>query len=542
MAAFPDTLTGVVATQVLAQPGAAALIYHDRCISYTALEMESRRLAQGLREAGVGAGDRVALWLPNTPAWIAALIACARLRAIAVAANTRFRSAEMAHLLARTAPKVLLLWPGFRQIDFLSILDNVPAESLQSLALIVAYDEDKADSPRQRFRDISVRAYGDLSSGPAHDVNAATPDAPVVLFNTSGTTSAPKFVLHNQASIAVHAHDVACAFRYLEPHTVALGVVPFCGVYGFVSMTAALAAGAPLVVASSFNAHETLSTIDRHRVTSMNLTGDMLAQVVALAPDERTFASIRFCGSGTGAPQYAAPAEAKGLTVTGLYGSSEVQALFSRQGEKCALPGRAQGGGLPVSPQARVRARNTATGAVLPHGEPGMLEIRAPSMLAGYFGDEAATAAALTDDGYFRTGDLGYTLADGRFVYLARMGDVLRLSGFLVSPAQIEEVVMEYPSVAACQVVAVELAQGLRAIAFVVLARPGRLDEAAVIALCRDRMARYKVPHRVFAIESFPVTESPNGLKVRKEALRELAHALCASASEIAAADTPGDH
>jgi len=542
LAAFPCTLTGVVAARVQAHPDAAALIYHDRRISYAALERESGRLAHGLREAGVGAGDRVALWLPNTPAWIAALLACARLRAIAVAANTRFRSAEMAHLLQRTGAKALLVWPGFRQIDFLSILENVPAGSLQSLAMIVAYDEDDAQSPRQRFRDIAVRAYGDLTSGPALDDDAATPDAAVVLFNTSGTTSVPKFVLHNQASIAVHAHDVACAFRYLEPRTVALGVLPFCGVYGFVSMTAALAAGAPLVVASAFNAHETLAALERHRVTSMNLTGDMLAQVTALAPDERTFASIRFCGSGTGAPQYAAPAEAKGLTVTGLYGSSEVQALFSRQSEQIGLPERAQGGGIPVSPQAQVRARNTATGALLPHGEHGMLEIRAPSMLAGYFGDEAATAAAFTGDGYFRTGDLGYTLADGRFVYLARMGDVLRLSGFLVSPAQIEEVVMEYPGFAACQVVAVELAQGLRAIAFVVPARPGDLNEAGVIAHCRDRMARYKVPHRVFAIERFPMIESPNGLKVRKEALRELAHALCAPVSEIAAAETPGDH
>ena len=529
------TLTGLVAARTRSRAAAPALVYRDELVSYAALEAESARLARGLRDLGVGVGDRVAVWLPNTPAWIAALIACARLGAIAVASNTRFRSHEMAHLLERTAPKVLLLWPGFRRIDFLSILEDVPAQSLRSLAGIVAYSEDDAQRPPEHFRDIPVRAYREVSSGSPLGESAAAPDAGCVLFNTSGTTSAPKFVLHSQQSIAVHAHDVARAFRYLEPETIALGVLPFCGVYGFVSMTAALAAGAPLVVASTFNAHETLSAIERYRVTTMNLTGDMLAQVTGLAREEQAFASVRFCGSGTGAPQYAAPAAAKGLTVTGLYGSSEVQALFSRQSECIALPERAQGGGLPVSPEARVRVRNPQTGALLPHGEHGMLEIRAPSMLVGYFRDAAASAAALTDDGYFRTGDLGYTLADGRFVYLARMGDALRLSGFLVSPAQIEEVVGEYRDIAACQVVGVELAQTLRPIAFVVLEPGSTFDEAAIVEHCRRRMARYKVPHRVFALERFPTTDGPNGFKVRKEALRELARNLCASDENVEA-------
>ena len=526
--AFSHTLTGLVAAHARARAEAPALIYRDEPLSYAALEAESALLARGLHDLGVGVGDRVAVWLPNTPAWIAALIACAQLGAIAVATNTRFRGAEMAHLLERTAPKVLLLWPGFRQIDFLSILEDVPAQPLRSLAAIIAYSEGDAQTPPHGFREIPVRAYREVTSGRSLSESAAAPDAGCVLFNTSGTTSAPKFVLHNQRSIAVHAHDVARAFRYVEPDTLVLGVLPFCGVYGFVSMTAALAAGAPLVVASAFNAHETLSAIERYRVTTMNLAGDMLAQVIELARDEREFASIRFCGSGTGAPQYAAPAAAKGLTLTGLYGSSEVQALFSRQSESISLPERAQGGGLPVSPEARVRARDPQTGALVPHGEHGMLEIRAPSMLMGYFRDEAATTAALTEDGYFKTGDLGYTLADGRFVYLARMGDALRLSGFLVSPAQIEKVVSEYHGIAACQVVGLELAQRLQPIAFVVLAPGSAFDEAAIVEHCRRRMARYKVPHRVFAVEGFPTTDGPNGFKVRKETLRELARNLCA--------------
>ena len=529
MSAPALTLPALLGAHIRERGDQPALIYQERAVSYAAIDEESRRVARGLRELGVTAGDRVSIWMPNTPAWLAALLACARLGAIALATNTRYRSAEMGNILERSAAKVLLLWPGFRDIDFLSILEDVPASSLPSLAAIVAYDEGGATSAPTRFRDIPLRTYRDVASNEPLDDDASAPDAGCVIFTTSGTTSAPKFVLHTQRSICVHAAEVAPAFRYTEPDTIGLGVIPFCGVYGFVTMTAMMVAGVPLVTTASFNAAETISMIERHRVTSLNLTGDMVRQMLATAPRREAFASVRFCGCGNGSPQLAPPAEENGLILTGIYGSSEVQALFSRQDETIALPERSVGGGLPVSAQARVRARDLQSGAVLPHGEHGMLEIRAPSMLQEYFGDEAATRAAMTEDGYFKTGDLGYTQDDGRFVFLARIGDALRLSGFLVSPAEIEEIAAAHPSIAACQVIGTEIGQGLRAVAFVIL-RPGAtLDEASVIEHCRARIARYKVPARVFAVDEFPTTVGPNGVKVRKEALRELARELCAS-------------
>lgn len=527
MISSDPTLPGLIGAHVRERGEQPALIYQGTSVTYAALAVESQRLARGLRSLGVEAGDCVAIWMPNTPAWVAALLACARLGAIALATNTRYRSAEMANILQRSAPKVLLLWPGFRDIDFLSILDDVPAADLKSLTAIIAYSEDGGANLPEVFRQVPVRSYGEVASCAPLDEDASAPDAGCVIFTTSGTTKAPKFVLHDQRSIYVHANEVAPAFRYSESGTVTLGVVPFCGVYGFVTMTATLAAGAPLVVASSFRADETIAMIKRHRITSLNLTGDMVRQVLAAAPNESAFASVRFCGCGNGCPQYAAPAAAKGLILTGIYGSSEVQALFSRQDESVPLPERAIAGGLPASPQARVRARDLESGAILPDGEQGMLEISAPSMLKEYFGDEAATRAALTEDGYFRTGDLGYTQSDGRFVFLARIGDVLRLSGFLVSPLEIEEIVAEHPSIAACQVVGTEVEQALRAVAFVLLKPGAALDESSIIEHCRARIARYKVPLRIFRLEEYPTTVGPNGVKVRKEALRELARELC---------------
>jgi fatty-acyl-CoA synthase len=146
--------------------------------------------------------------------------------------------------------------------------------------------------------------------------------------------------------------------------------------------------------------------------------------------------------------------------------------------------------------------------------------------MAGYHGNPEATRDALTGDGFYRSGDLGYTLADGRFVFLTRIGDALRLGGFLVSPMEIEAVVQETPGIAACQVVGVPQAGGLVPIAFVVLQHGAAMDEATVIAHVAARLARYKVPLRVFPVDAFPVTPGANATKIQKGKLREMAEAL----------------
>jgi fatty-acyl-CoA synthase len=220
-------------------------------------------------------------------------------------------------------------------------------------------------------------------------------------------------------------------------------------------------------------------------------------------------------------------ADARGLKLVGLYGASEIQALFARQHERAPVAERMLGGGRPVSPAARVRVRDPHSGRLLDHGGQGELEFLAPgSRMAGYHGNPEATRQALTDDGYYRSGDLGTTLADGRFVYLARMGDALRLGGFLVSPAEIEDVVQQAPGIAACQVVGVARAEGLVPVAFVLLQDGASLDEPAVLAHVAARLARYKLPRRVIPLDAFPVTPGANATKIQKGKLRDMAEAL----------------
>ena len=520
---IPDTLPALLALRL--NSSAPALFDRGRPVSYRELADASARLAQGLRKIGVRAGDCVALWLPNLPAWLAVFFGCAQLGAIAVSVNTRFRSHELGDILRRSHARALVFWPEFKGIDFAGILAACEPEALAALESVIVYGESCAPAPAAVLGK-PAHGYTELATGAPLHANDAAPHAGCAIFTTSGTTKAPKFVLHDQRTVLSHAFEVARGFA-LDAQSTLLLAPPLCGVFGFCGAMASMAAGRPFVMAPAWQPEDASAALVAHRVTHGIGTDEACAQLLGCGAD---VSRLRFFGYAAFNPAHAdvvERADAKGLKLVGLYGASEIQALFARQDERASAAERRQGGGLPVSPAARVRARDPASGALLPHGGQGELEFLAPgSRMVGYHGNPEATREAFTEDGYYRSGDLGSTLADGRFLYVARMGDALRLGGFLVSPAEIEAVVQEAPGIAACQVVGVPRPEGLVPVAFVILQPGAELDEAGLLALVGARLARYKVPRRVFAVDAFPVTPGANATKIQKGKLREMAEAL----------------
>lgn len=515
-----------------AQHGGTMLVHNEVPLSFDEILDESRRVATGLAGLGVRAGDRVAIWLPSTPAWIATFFACARLGAIAVAVNTRFVPRELADILGRSGASVLVYWPGFGRVDFAGILQACDASALSGLKAVVAYQEaddvarPHADAwPHCRYADVA--AHAPMTGCTAH------PDTPVAIFTTSGTTKAPKFVLHDQQTLVRHAHDVVNGFG-VHPSSVMLLAPPLCGVFGFCCMLASLAAQRPLITSPVWDPPVAARWIDAYRVTHLHATDDAIAQLLAQNTRTPAYPTLEFCGFAAFNPaleDIVARADARGLRLVGLYGISEIQALFARQSERAPVAERAIAGGRPVSSIAQVRARDPESGRLLPHGEAGELEFVAPSSrMVGYFANAQASADAITDDGFYRSGDLGYTLADGRFVYLSRIGDSMRLGGFLVSPAEIESVVQSATGVIGCQVVGVDIGGVQRPVAFVIQGAGAALQEQALIEYATARLARYKVPARVFVVDDFPVTEGTNATKIQKHRLRDLARTLIDSA------------
>lgn len=508
---------------------APAIHYRDATIGYEALEESVQRVARGLQALGLSPGDRLALWLPNVPAWLTLYLAAQRLGIVAVAVNTRFRSSEVADILDRTGAKALALWPGFKGIDFPAILAEAPLSALRALESVIVYDEGEAVPARVAGKR-AVR-YAELAAGPPlADVALLAPITPSILFTTSGTTRAPKFVLHSHGSVVAHARDVALGFGYTAADTVLLQALPFCGVFGFSQAMATLAAGRPLVMLPAFDAAEAARLTDRFRVTHFNAGDDMFFRILEAADAERhSLATLRLCGfAAFGTAQTAtlvAEGDRRGIAFVGLYGMSEVQALYARQPTSAPAEERALAGGLPVSPDARFRVRDPESGRLLGPGEAGELEVAGPSRFTEYWGDAAATAKTLTEDGFVRSGDLAYATEQGGFVFMTRMGDSLRLGGFLVNPAEIEAFFETEAGIARCQVVGASGPRGTLAIGFVTLHAGAGFDEATLRERCSHAMAKYKVPARLFPLAAFPVADSPNGVKIQRAKLREMAEA-----------------
>jgi fatty-acyl-CoA synthase len=411
------------------------------------------------------------------------------------------------------------------------VLRDIAPGSAASLQAVVLVDAPQQALP-DRLLDRPVLRF-DLDRLPepatASSTTPATaddPDAPSILFTTSGTTSGPKLVVHSQRSIAAHLPHVATAFGFQAPDAVLLAALPFNGVFGFVATLAAFVAARPAVLMPTFDADEAVALVQRHAVTHCFGSDEMFELMLERVPQQRPLPTLRVCGYAAfraGAMAFAAQARQRGLPLRGLYGSSEVQALFSVQPEGLGEAELIEGGGRPVQPAAQVRVRDVDTGELLPPGRSGALEIRALGNFIGYLNNPQATAAATTADGFFRTGDLGRLRDDGSFVYETRQGDAIRLAGYLVAPAEIEEVLKQAPDVAAAQVVAVEIAGKTRAVAFVIAAPGAICDEAALIAHAGARLAAYKLPARVWPVDSFPVVQSANGTKIQRNRLREMA-------------------
>ena len=526
-------LAGLLAPVLARAPDAPAIVDDEGTLSYAGLWSAARRAATGLAGLGVGEGDRVALWLPNVAAWPILFLGCALRGAIVVAVNTRFRSAEVADILGRSGATVLACAPGFRQIDFLGILGGLEAGALAHLHAVIVHGPMPDDVP-PALAGIDLVPYAQILAGAEAEPGTDRAQAPAILFTTSGTTRAPKFVLHRQAGIAAHSARVAHSFGFTDGSSAQLAMLPLCGVFGFNLALATFAAGAPLHLMPVFEADGAAERIHRHGISHLFGSDDMFDRLLGTTEADPAFPSVRWAGYAafnSALADLPVRAEARGLRLCGLYGMSEIQALFAVQPHQASLPGRALAGGMPASPLARVRVREVGGEALLAPGEAGEVEIAGPSVMAAYFGDDEATARTVTADGFVRTGDLGHLTPDGGFVFLSRLGDVLRLGGFLVNPLEIEEHIQALPGVAAAQVVAAAQTGGTRPVAFVIPAPGAQVAPAAVIEHCRAALAGYKVPVRVLVVEDFPRTQSPNGLKIQRARLRAMAEeALAGSA------------
>jgi len=521
---FLTDMQQLLARNVAQWSDAVAFIDDEREITYAQFNAMVGKTAAWLGSQGIGSGDRVAVWLVNRMEWMCLYFGLARLGAALVTVNTRYRSHELEYLLEGSQPKMLVLQVNFRKIDFPAVLRDVRHAAADTVERVVVVDA-QAGMPREILGKPTV-AF-DLQRLPEGDATAAgTASSLSILFTTSGTTSGPKLVMHPQRTCTLHSQNVARSFGMEEQGTRLLATLPFCGVFGFSAALAAFAAGKPIVLMDTFDGPAAARLVNRHRVTHVFGSDEMYRLIIANVDGHDPFPSARMFGFSSfhpGAAQFAENAWQRGIPMLGLYGSSEVHALFSIQQRDRPLNERLEAGGMPASPDAQIRVRDVDTNQIVPVGVSGCIEIKAATNFIGYLNNPEATAKVIDAEGFFRTGDIGYLRADGSFVYQTRQGDAMRLGGYLVSPVEIEDVLKDLPGVADVQVVAVEIGHQTRCVAFAIALPGNALSERTMLDAAAAVLAGFKVPARIWIVDQFPTTLSSNGTKIQRAQLRDMA-------------------
>lgn len=486
-------------------------------------------VAAHLRRAGVAEGDCVAVWLPNWSIAVAAQLGALSLGAHVVGLNTRYNSDEIAHVLEMVRPAALLVAHGFHRLDLLGKLHtSFDAVDVPPPAVIVVTAPGEQPAAEPSAYDLGA---GAVALAPCDDAPplAAYPVAGLATsFTTSGSTGRSKVAAHSEAGIVQQSRAVA-HHAGIGPGDTVLGALPVSGVFGFTPTMAALLSGAATLLEPVFDARGVLDGMVACRVTHAAGADDLFGKLRAGWQDHRVDLGLRWIGiadfEGRSREIAAWARREFGTWVGGVYGSSETFALMSfwREGTPDELAHG--GGGQLVSPDIEWRIVDSDTLTPVEADDEGELQLRGYNVVDAYLGDQSLSEGVFTHDGWFRTGDLARRVDDDSFSFVCRMGDVLRLHGFLVDPSEIEVRLHQHPAVALAKVVGVASETGATsAVGFVTL-RPGVPSPTGddLRGWCAETLAKFKVPAAVHVLDEMPTTSGTNGVKVKAAALRELA-------------------
>lgn len=510
----PVTLSGALLANAETAGDMLALATDTERITYTELSAAARALAAGLIALGVAPADRVAIWLPNSVDWLVAHWAATLAGAILVPLNTRNRPEEVRYILAHSGAAALVMRDHFLQTDYLAGLSDILAGGLPELrAVIVRQTAPGAlTAPAISWDEALRRGEG----VPSERITAATvaigPDDVHLLQYTSGTTGYPKGAMLTHGGLMQSARHNYAAWGF-KPGDAILVPGPLSHIIGIVfgCVMPAIGAIVPVTVAV-FDPERVLRLIQEYRPVVMTGTPthfQMLAEHPRLGEYDISSLRIGMAGGASSTPDAVRRVmERLGLEalVNGLGMSEAGSVAHTDPPDPPEI--HATTVGRPM-PWLETRIVDPVTHADQPAGEPGELWIRGPGVMKGYFRDPEATAAALTADGWLRTGDLLRMGEDGCLRFVGRLKDMFTVGGFNVYPAEVERVLAQHPAVAECQVLGVPDARlGDVPFAFVRFQADARADASELIAFCAARLANYKVPRYVHNIESFPLLAS----------------------------------
>jgi long-chain acyl-CoA synthetase len=472
---------------------AVAFISRGRPTTYGELREQVADLRAGLVHLGVEPGDRVAILSANNWFFAVTYLAVLGAGAVAVPLNPSSPTAEIRNELVAIGARAAIVGPSGRDAMAGIGQGAVPLE----FVTVPEGVELAAATPLDRL----------LGGDPVPVIDRDADDLAALIF-TAGTSGAPRAAMLSHGNLLANIEQMQRhPGRALRPDDVGLGVLPLFHIFGLnVMLGLSLYAGASVVLVERFDPASALDTIRDHGVTLVAGAPPMFQTWATMeGADPAAMASVRLVVSGAAA----LPAEVAeafehrfGKPIFQGYGLTEASPTVTSS----VVGGAAKPGsiGLPL-PGVEVRLVDEEGEDAL-HGDTGEIWVRGPNVFKGYWEDPAATAVALTPDGWLRTGDIAAVDDDGYLYIVDRAKDLIIVSGFNVYPAEVEEALLEHPGIAQVAVVGVSHPHSGETVkAFVVQAPGHHLEEDQVIEFCAGRLARYKCPTKVTFVPELPI-------------------------------------
>ncbi|MBI2756554.1 MAG: long-chain fatty acid--CoA ligase [Chloroflexi bacterium] len=484
-------------------PGQPAILFEgEAAISYRDLRQRVQQVAGGLAAAGVQPGDRVALFLPNTPSFVIAYQACQWLGAITVSANVMLTTEELRYLLedsgARLAFTTEALWPA---------LAPLAAKHLGDLSRVVLCEGAVAGTT-------PLAAFGLGASTPP--LAFREKDDPAAILYTSGTTGKQKGATLSIGNV-VSNMEATRQYMRVDPDDRLLLFLPLFHVFGqnFI-MNAAFAAGAAVVLHRRFDREGVLASIVRDRVTMFFAVPTIFIMLLDSGIRREDMPGVRYFFSAAATMPVEVAERWKAIFQSPVYegyGLSETSPFASYNHEWHHRPGSV--GAAIANVDLRIVDPEDHE---VPSGTWGEICIKGPNVMLGYWNRPSESAEALRG-GWFHTGDVGYMDEDGFVFIVDRTKDMINAAGFKVWPREVEEVLYQHPAVGECAVYgAPDPVKGEVPLAAVVLAAGAATTAAELEAYCRERLAAYKVPRGFDLVPALP--KSATG-KILKRVLRD---------------------
>lgn len=497
--AYPTILAALLAHAEQAGH-APSVFWQGNPISYAELAAQSAGWAKLLHDHGVMPGDRVGLYIPNSPTFVAAYLGAQLAGAAVVLINTQYRAGELQHILHDSAARL--------------VVADAAGRSHLAQAQCAVPTLDAVDPPPVAYSTLTPPAPTDLA----------------LLAYTSGTTGRAKGAMHTHASLAANSAAVTQAWHWTNADRLLL-VLPLFHIHGLgVGVHGTLLTGASLDLRSRFDAAEVLEALAGGAISMFFGVPTMYTRLIAeaQAAEQRNngrteqsvplfsgssvplFArsSVRLFVSGSAplTPQtFAEFQELFGQPILERYGMTETVMNLTNPYSGERRPGSV---GMPF-PGQEARIVAVRTREPLPDGAIGEIEVRGPHVCAGYWQNAAATAEVFHADGWFSTGDLGFRSADGYFTITGRAKELIISGGYNVYPREIEETLLQHPAVAECAVYGVADADLGERVAAAIVLRPAvdltpEAATAALSAFCREQLAAYKLPRVIHYVDVLP--------------------------------------